>query len=739
MDRLGRRETGAARHLNIPMSLAFVQAGHPADHLHRARAALVPALLLVLAAPPARAVEEPHALLTTITAVSPATPVAFDPSKIGQRGVAVQIAGETLRLATRSDHAEPGVTLSAPDGRWDWSNYEYVEADVKNTGSNRVKVSLRVANVNADDTQNHHLARLALEAGQSGVLRVELIRNGPPELKGKLFGMRGFPKGTGRSGATIDAAQVVSLEVFVAKPAENHTFEIRGFRTGGRHEPSAVPANLFPFIDTFGQYIHEDWPGKTHSLDELRQRAATEPQDWRAHPGPSDWDQWGGWAAGPRLEATGFFRTAKHEGKWWLVTPGGRLFWSSGPSCVRPGANTPIADRATWFRDFPGDQPDLMEFSETVTRVVHGHYKGRTPFAAYNFLNANLKRKYGDDWRTRFDEISHTRLRSWGLNTIANWSNPAIYLQRKTPYTATVDFRSKPIEGSSGYWGQFKDPFDPDFTAQLRAGLAAHAGKAAGDPWCIGFFVDNEISFGSDTSLAVAALQSSSTQAAKIAFLDDLKIRYGSIGKLNAAWATSHADWAAMAEHRDAPDQNNPAVIADLKAFYRRICTRYFKTVRDELKAAAPHQLYLGCRLALFNEVCATEAAAYCDVVSYNRYTRGAADMKPSGGADVPLIIGEFHFGALDRGMFHPGLVATRNQAERAAAYTAFVREALENPYLVGAHWFQFQDQPVTGRSLDEENFQVGLVDGCDTPYPELIAATRALGDRLYSIRRASP
>ncbi len=32
-------------------------------------------------------------------------------------------------------------------------------------------------------------------------------------------------------------------------------------------------------------------------------------------------------------------------------------------------------------------------------------------------------------------------------------------------------------------------------------------------------------------------------------------------------------------------------------------------------------------------------------------------------GADKPVIIGEFHFGALDRGMFHPGLKQARDLA----------------------------------------------------------------------------
>ena len=51
------------------------------------------------------------------------------------------------------------------------------------------------------------------------------------------------------------------------------------------------------------------------------------------------------------------------------------------------------------------------------------------------------------------------------MNTVANWSQSEIYLERKTPYVVSIHVGHKPIEGSSGYWGKFPDPFDPRFRA----------------------------------------------------------------------------------------------------------------------------------------------------------------------------------------------------------------------------------------------------------------------------------
>jgi len=84
--------------------------------------------------------------------------------------------------------------------------------------------------------------------------------------------------------------------------------------------------------------------------------------------------------------------------------------------------------------------------------------------------------------------------------------------------------------------------------------------------------------------------------------------------------------------------------------------------------------------------------------------------------------------------MFHTGLVPTDSQPQRARAYRQYVGGALQNAWLVGTHWFQFGDQATTGRG-DGENYQIGLVDVCDTPYPETIAALREIGTILYTAR----
>jgi hypothetical protein len=98
----------------------------------------------------------------------------------------------------------------------------------------------------------------------------------------------------------------------------------------------------------------------------------------------------------------------------------------------------------------------------------------------------------------------------------------------------------------------------------------------------------------------------------------------------------------------------------------------------------------------------------------------------------LPIIIGEFHFGTPGRGL-SPGLRQTISQEERGVAYRYYVENAVAHPSLIGTHWFQWWDQPSTGRG-DGENYNIGLVDVTDRPYKELIDAARETHQRLYEI-----
>ena len=639
-----------------------------------------------------------------------------------------------LRVTTGHREEWPGITIKAPGGHWDLSKRVEVSFSIENVDSKPVTINCRIDG--SDHSGENSLTEsVTLKPGEQKHLSVQLARLLPAELSDKLFGMRGLPGGIKPNG--IDVARVTQLIVFINKPTQDHAFRLGNIRACGSCPPlrwtRLSSEDFFPMIDRLGQFVHGQWPGKMNGVEEFQDDIQREREELVAKPGPGQWNRFGGWIAGPQLKATGHFYVVKQEGKWWLVDPDGRLFWSHGVNCVGAAGSTPISDREFYFAELPPRGTPLAKFYGRASWAPHGYYKDRGAYRTYNFTGANLRRKYGDDWYGVSADLAHRRLRSWSMNTIANWSDSGVYLRRMTPYVASTSTGdAKRIEGSTGYWGKFPDPFDASFRRELDRRMRWHRDRTAGDPWCIGYFVDNELAWGKELSLAIAALTSPREQAAKKSFLSDLRAKYESIEKLNEAWKTSHASWAAMAESRAAPDERWAR--GDLEAFYTKLAEQYFRECRDAVKRVAPDNLYLGCRFAWVNDRVARSAAKYCDVMTYNLYRDNVADFVLPEGLDKPVVIGEFHFGALDRGMFHTGLRPTASQEDRADAYRRYVTGALKNRFLVGAHWFQYGDQATTGRG-DGENYQIGLVSICDRPYPETIDAVREVGSSMYQVR----
>jgi hypothetical protein len=654
--------------------------------------------------------------------------------------------GGSLRVETRPDQPWPGALMKAPQGTWDLSACEYVAVDVKNAGRRRVAVYCRVDSVPEEAAPAQPGGKIArkerllqqsvfIGPGEVRTIRVTLVRRIPDRLAGRLFAMRGNPGGVAKDSG-LDPSRVVSVLVFVDRSQAEHTLEVASVRAGGNDANYAwlrlSEADLFPLIDCYGQFRHKTWPGKIGSDDDLRRRREDEGAQLAAAPGPADWCEFGGWKAGPHLAPGKFFRVEKREGKWWLVDPHGHLFWSHGVDCVNAGGETtPITDRKFYYAELPPKNSPEAGFYGRGNWAPHNYYEGRS-YETFNFSAANLRRKYGPDFAATYSDVVHRRLRGWAVNTIGNWSSREIARARRTPYVATVASGATELAGSTGYWGRFPDPFDPKFEEQTLAHCAAQKGGAAGDPWCLGFFVDNELAWGDDLSLAEATLKSPAGQPAKSVFVDDLRRKYGSIEKLNAAWKTAHASWDALRESRLPPSPKDAA--ADLGDFYTKLAEQYFRVCSGAVRRHAPGQLYLGCRFAWGNDRAARAAAKFCDAISFNIYSRSPVEKRLPEGVDKPMMIGEFHFGAMDRGMFHTGLVPTRDQTERAAAYRKYVTDAIRHPQFIGTHWFQYSDQATTGRG-DGENYQIGLVDICDTPYPETIEAVRQVGRDMYRMR----
>ena len=89
--------------------------------------------------------------------------------------------------------------------------------------------------------------------------------------------------------------------------------------------------------------------------------------------------------------------------------------------------------------------------------------------AQFDFAEANQKRIYGADWKAKFIDRQHRRMRSWGFTSMGNWSAKGVMEASRTPYFDNFNLDGvRKIEGDKkGSWRKFPDVYAPDFEANV--------------------------------------------------------------------------------------------------------------------------------------------------------------------------------------------------------------------------------------------------------------------------------
>ena len=475
-----------------------------------------------------------------------------------------------------------------------------------------------------------------------------------------------------------------------------------------------------PLIDELGQSTLHDWPAKSRDSGEVTRRlhaqwAAAPDQRW-----PEGFSRWGGWT-GLQFELTGFFHTHHDGERWWLVDPDGFAFWSAGMDCVRvdtPAAYDGLEAALTWMPDPEGEYKAIYEGGRSISTI--------------NYLAANLIRAFGPEaWYERWAQISLAELRRMGFNTVANWSDWQIARDAGFPYVRplTPRFPNTPL-----VYRDFPDVFHPGFE-QDAAAYAEQLRGTAGDPAFIGYFMMNEPTWGfAQETPAAGMLFTTTSCACRRALGDRLRGRYRSDAALSEAWgvdtsfgAVAGGEWHATL---------TKAARADLAEWSSVMVEKLFKGLSDACRTVDPLHLNLGVRYYTVPPPWAAKGMRHFDVFSMNGYR----ERVPAGEVEqihallgMPVMVGEWHFGALDVGLPASGIGHVRDQAARGQAFRVYTEDAAAQPWCVGVHYFTLYDESALGR-FDGENWNIGFLDVCNRPYEPLARAARASHERLYPI-----
>ena len=473
-------------------------------------------------------------------------------------------------------------------------------------------------------------------------------------------------------------------------------------------------------LDELGQSTLHEWAGKSRSSEEVTARLRAQLAAAPVARLPQQFSRWGGWA-GKRFEATGYFQSHRDEepgGRWWLVDPDGYAFWSSGIDCVQVDTETNHAG---------------LENALTFKPDPQGEYADVYRSNAINYLAANLIRAFGpEEWYNHWSDIALAELRRTGFNTVGNWSDFHIASLARFPYVRPLEWGTD-LETPFVY-RDFPDVFHRHFKDDARR-YAEQLLISAEDPAMIGYFLMNEPEWGfADETPAAGMLFNTPRCESRKELALSLEARYQTDTALAAAWGNA-ATFARVAEGEWRTPLSARAK-QDLAEFSAIMSVRFFKTLSEACRSVDHNHLNLGVRYYKPPPDWALAGMRTFDVFSMNCYKQRVPEQdldEISSTLGKPVLIGEWHFGALDAGLPAPGIGHVRDQAARGQAFRVYLENAAAHPSCVGAHYFILYDQSALGR-FDGENYNIGFLDVCHRPYEPLASAARASHERLYQV-----
>jgi hypothetical protein len=401
------------------------------------------------------------------------------------------------------------------------------------------------------------------------------------------------------------------------------------------------------------------------------------------------------------------FSIQQREGTSWLTKPDGKQFFSLGVCVVNQGASR---------EDVSATNPGYAAFQ---------HYE-----------NSN-----------RWAEATLKRLESWKFTTIGGWSDYAALRQCRDADVAFIPVLA--VGMSCG--APWLDMWDTNLIAQMHRIAREQILPLRDDPRVLGYYSDNEMGWWNAT-LFKMTLEQAPTSGQRQRLTRLLRETY-------------HDNWSELlkdfeSEGAGSFEQLDRGGMLYLRPgsegirVYRRflglMAERYYSLVREIIRTYDSRGLVLGDRYQSFYypEV-AQASGASVDAFSSNLNAAWNDGTFPRFYLDTlyalsgkPGIVSEFYMAAKENSSGNKNDASTfptvTTQKERAAGFRNTVQALAQTPYIVGADWFQYFDEPTDGRN-DGENYNFGLVDIHDQPYKPLAAAARELDFASLKSARRTP
>ena len=394
-----------------------------------------------------------------------------------------------------------------------------------------------------------------------------------------------------------------------------------------------------------------------------------------------DRTEFGGVTRYPKSKATGFFRTERIDGRWWLIDPAGSRMIDVGVASTNVGKLSPAGQEA--FDHAFGSPGQWAERTRDFLRA--NGFDGTGSWSDDDRLHEGAKAP-----------LIHTRI----------WSFMGKYGEKRGGTVAEP--------GHAGYPDKCMFVFDPQF-AEFADTFAKGVAAYKDDPYLLGYFTDNELPFPLDALDRFLALPDADPgRVAAESLVAERKVK------------------------RDAITDE------DRQAFMAAIAERYFSVVHDALRKYDPNHLILGPRFHSTdhrNVALLSTAAKYIDIVGYNVYGvwTPSADLmgRLSVQGKVPVLVSEFYAKGEDVGLANTDGAgwSVRTQGDRGAFYQNFTLALLESRASVGWHWFKYLDNdPLLAGGVNPSDSNKGILSNRFQPHAKLLDAMRELNASRYAL-----
>lgn len=417
----------------------------------------------------------------------------------------------------------------------------------------------------------------------------------------------------------------------------------------------------------------------------------------------NQFDKFGGWK-GLKGTRTGVFHVEEINDRWWIITPEGHVFWSTGMYSVRMSG---IPETGTNKRLY-----------QEVSLKKHGSEK---------------------EWA----RVTRMRLYKWGFNTIGDWSAQSVFREPGLAYVAGLDLpRKAPNVIPKGVYGYFPDVFAPEFKSSVVASMKDRFNKQSyllDDPWLLGYFLADEPSwYGSKQrrgALVDDFIALEAERPGKKRWVEFLKEQYPTIQDLNENWSTKYKSFEELLIVKKIHDTE--ATKKDKLKFLKVIALEFSKILVESLRQFDLHHMVLGTRPSRQYPEILEAIGEYSDIFSISAYGLNEG-YKIAGNYEEqisniykytqkPILLGVLIRGQ-DVGLPYGDV---RTQKDRGISYWRYIVKVASDPRIVGVHWFQYFDPPK--KCYDKMAANWGIVNEKDEPYEEAVELIKQANKMVYS------